>query len=185
MNLSFAARVSLLSNVVALGAATLAWWEWLPAAPLPFVVHKALHLVGIVTFGGNLVVGPVWLAFAWMSGSPAELSFAARSLARADVWLTTPGVQLAIWNGLWAAQTFGGIRAQPWLTEAVLATVVTSVLSCTVVLWAQERLVEACERDGRVPNGVLGMWSVFGTLVSVPLGWAFWLMVSKSALLLR
>lgn len=185
MNLSFSGRVSVASNLVALGATALAWWGWLPAAPLPFVAHKVLHLIGIVTFGGNLIVGPVWLAFAWLSGSPAEVSFAARSLARADVWLTTPGVQLAIWNGLWAAQTFGGLRAQPWLTEAVLATVVTSVVSCTVVLWSQERLVAAAERDGALPTATLAVWSVFGTLVSLPLSWAFWLMVSKSAVLVR
>lgn len=125
---------------MALGATALAWWGWLPAAPLPFVAHKVLHLIGIVTFGGN---------------------------------------------GLWAAQTFGGLRAQPWLTEAVLATVVTSVVSCTVVLWSQERLVAAAERDGALPTATLAVWSVFGTLVSLPLSWAFWLMVSKSAVLVR
>lgn len=180
--ISLSGRISLLSNAVALLALLLAWCDGLPAMPLPFLAHKALHIAGIVLFGGNLVAGPVWLGFAWASGDKNLLAFAAHSLARADIYLTTPGVQLAIWNGLFAAQAFGGLRSQPWLTETAALMVVISLLSCSLVLYWQERLVsEAEQRSSSFPRSAL-WWSLWGTALSIPFGWVFWLMISKRAL---
>jgi uncharacterized membrane protein len=180
---SLSARISLLSNALALIALLVAWMGWLPPMPLPFLAHKALHLAGLLLFGGNLVVGPLWLAFAWASGDRELLAFAARSLAAADIWLTTPGVQLALWNGLFASQAFGGIRAQPWLAETAALMVFVSLLSCTVVLYWQERMISACEAR-QDPGRSLWWWGLWGTALSLPLGWVFWLMISKRALLL-
>ena len=182
--MTLSARVSIASNALAWLALALAWFDLLPAMPFPFLVHKALHLVGVVVFGGNLFSGPVWLAFAWASGDPKLLAFAARSLARADVWLTTPGVQLALWNGLFAAQAFGPLRQQPWLVETLALMAVVSLLSCTLVLYWQERLVVACEQGDRAAiRRSLLWWSLWGTALSVPFAWVFWLMLGKRALL--
>lgn len=182
---SFSGRVSLASNAAALFALLLAHNDLLPPMPLSFLAHKALHLFGVILFGGNLVAGPLWLVFAKSSGDRALLAFAAHSLARADVWLTTPGVQLAIWNGLFAAQAFGGIRAAPWLAETAAMMVLVSLLSCTVVLYWQERFVaEAIAGQDQALQRSLIWWAAWGTALSLPFGWVFWLMISKRALLL-
>lgn len=183
MKLSTSARVSLASNAVALLAAGLAWYGW-PAAPLwPYAVHKTLHLVGVVVFMGNLIAGPVWLGFAWYAKDRAALAFAARSIAAADIVITMPGIQLTVWNGVFLAAAMGGVRAQPWLVESVLLMVGTSLFASTVVLYWQERFVEAAQGDDeRALSRAMVQWSIWGTVVSVPFGVITWLMVSKHAL---
>ena len=111
MKLSTSAAVSLASNAVALLATGLAWYGWPAAAPLPYAVHKLLYLVGVAVFMGNLIVGPVWLGFAYFAKDRAAIAFAARSIAAADIALTAPGVQLTVWNGVCLAAAMGGVRA--------------------------------------------------------------------------
>lgn len=177
------AKVSIASNVLALGALAMAWFT----APLPlffsYPVHKLLHLVGVMMFFGNLVAGPLWLGVALFEKGRPHFAFAARTLADMDLYLTTPGVQLAVWNGLCLASVFGGVRAQPWLVEAVAMMVFTSLFSVTVVLSWQEKLVAAAlENDWPKAKRAMTWWSVFGTFVGVPLALVMYLMVSKQAL---
>jgi uncharacterized membrane protein len=184
VRLSTSAKVSLVSNAVALLAVALAWWGWPASAPLPYAVHKTLHLVGVVVFMGNLIAGPVWFAFAFLADDRPAIAFAARSIAAADIVLTAPGIQLTVWNGVCLAAAMGGLRAQPWLVESVLLLVGTSLFASLVVLPAQERFVEAAQGDDRARLlRAIVMWSLWGTLVSVPFAVIAWLMVSKQALL--
>lgn len=183
MKLSTSAKVSLASNAVALLATGLAWHGWPAAAPFPYAVHKLLHIVGVVVFMGNLIAGPVWLGFAFFAKDRAALAFVGRSIAAADIVLTMPGVQLTVWNGVCLAAAMGGIRAQPWLVESVLLLIGTSLFASTVVLYFQERFVEASQSDdeGALLRPML-WWSLWGTVVSVPFTVIAWLMVSKQAL---
>jgi uncharacterized membrane protein len=183
--LSTSGKISLVSNVVALSAAALGWWGWPAQPPLPYTLHKMLHILGVIIFMGNLIAGPVWVILAWSARDRAQLAFAARSLATADIALTTPGVQLAVWNGICLAGTWGGIQKQPWLVEAVALLLATSLVSCTVVLYWQERFVERAQTDDDAgTQRALIHWGVWGTLVSVPFALIGWLMVSKAAMLL-
>jgi hypothetical protein len=101
----------------------------------------------------------------------------------ADIWLTTPGVQLTLWNGLFLAAQLGGVRRQPWIAESVAWVVAASVLSVLVVLPWQERVVERAEagdRDG-ARRALIG-WSVSGTLLMLPFALVGWMMVSKTTI---
>lgn len=181
--LSTSAKVSIASNIAALCAVGLAWWGWPTTAPLPYSVHKLLHIVGVVIFMGNLVAGPVWIALAFSEREPGRLAFAARALALADVALTAPGVQLTAWNGVCLAASMGGAARNPWLVEALLLLVGTSLFSCTVVLYWQERFIELAQRDaGPGTLRALIHWGIWGTAVSIPFGLIGWLMVSKQPL---
>ncbi|MBL0197131.1 MAG: DUF2269 family protein [Myxococcales bacterium] len=182
--LSTSAKISLASNAVALGLLAIAWRAPL-AAPFSYSTHKVLHVLGALLLLGNLVAGPVWVMLAWFEPGRPHLAFATRALSAADIYLTTPGVQLAAWNGVWLASTFGGVRSQPWIVESVAMLVVTSLLSVTLVLTWQERLVDAAQRgDARGTRLAMTLWGVFGTLVGVPLGLIFYEMVTKQPLVL-
>lgn len=177
------AKVSIISNLVALGALAMAWFT--PPMPLYFSypVHKLLHIVGVMLFFGNLVAGPLWLGVALFEKDRPHLAFAAKTLADMDMYLTTPGVQLAVWNGLFLASVFGGVRAQPWLVEAVAMMIFTSLFSVTVVLYWQEKLVAAAQSgDWAKTQRAMAWWSLSGTFVGVPLILVMYLMVSKQAL---
>lgn len=181
--LSRSALVSIGSNVVAVGALAAGWWDLLPSAPLPHAMHKLLHIVGVVVFMGNLIAGPLWLFFAYAEDDPRHFQWAARMLSSADIWLTTPGVQLTLWNGLFLAAQLGGVRRQPWIAESVAWVVAASVLSVLVVLPWQERVVERAEagdRDG-ARRALIG-WSVSGTLLMLAFALVGWMMVSKTTI---
>ncbi len=178
---SKSAWVSVLSNAVAVCALVAAWHGFPAAAPLGYTAHKLLHIIGVLLFMGNLIAGPLWVLYAYAEDDPAHLRWATQTLAAADIWLTTPGVQLTLWNGLFLGAHLGGVPAQPWLVESVALVLVSSVLSVTLVLPAQERLIahaQQGDRDG-VRRALLA-WSLWGTLVMVPFSAVGWLMVSKA-----
>jgi uncharacterized membrane protein len=183
MKLSTSGKVSIASNIVMLAVIGLAWHGLPLSAPLPYVWHKMLHVTGVVMFMGNLIAGPLWLWFAWYEDDGRHFAFAARMLAAADIYLTTPGVQLTGWNGLFLAVTFGGVQANPWLVQAMVLLVLTSVFSVLFVLPPQERLVEAAQTDDRERAWrMLVRWSIVGMVVMLPFTLVAWLMVAKSAL---
>lgn len=94
--LSTSGKVSVASKVLALGALALAWHGIPATPPLSYPLHKYLHILGVVVFMGNMIVGPLWLAMAWYADDPKQLALAAKALALADIYLTAPGVQLAV-----------------------------------------------------------------------------------------
>jgi uncharacterized membrane protein len=167
--MSSSAKVSVVSNILVLVAVALAWWS--PPWPLllPYEWHKLLHLTGVIVFFGNLVVGPLWVAFAWPASERSHLAFAARTLLAADIWVTTPSVQLAVWNGLFLAGALGGARVHPWLVQSLVLVAVTSIGSVVLVLPAQERFARAAD-DVDLPGlrAALWRWTVGSTLVMVP-----------------
>jgi len=184
MKLSTSAKVSIVSNAVALLALGLSWHGWPSAAPLSYAVHKALHVAGVVVFAGNLVAGPLWLVLAWSEEGRPHLRFAVRALVAADIWLTAPGLQLALWNGLALAAAMGGARHHAWLREAFVWLVITSVVGLVAVLPAQERLATAVEQgDEAATRRAMIQWSVWGSLVGVPMTAVAWLMIAKQPLL--
>ena len=126
------AKVSIASNVIALGALALGWF----GPPLQLVFSYPVH-----------------------------------------------NVQLTVWNGLCLASVFGGVRAQPWLVEALAMMILASLFSVTVVLFWQEKLVAAAEAGHwEKTQRALVWWSVCGTASGIPLALVMVLMVSKQAL---
>jgi uncharacterized membrane protein len=181
---SLSAKVSIAANTLALAALAAAWHGHPATAPLPYAAHKWLHVAGVVLFMGNLVSGPLWVAYAWWQEERAHLRFAVRTLAAADVWLTGPGLLLTVWNGVCLAAVLGGVRQQPWLVESMAWLVGTSVFSMALVLPWQERLLAAVEAgDEAATRRALVWWSVYGSASGLPLGVVTWLMVAKQPLL--
>jgi uncharacterized membrane protein len=183
--LSVSGWITIASNVVLWAAFALAWQGIPSSLVFSYDAHKLLHIVGVLIFGGNLLVGPVWIVLAALSRDRQKLAFAAQATSLADIYLTTPGIQLAVWNGVFLASTFGGVQAQPWLKEALILLVVTSGFSLALVLPWQERLVRLSQgNDDRATRKALIMWSITGTLVGVPLGFVLYEMVAKKAVFL-
>jgi uncharacterized membrane protein len=160
MVLSTSAKVSVGSNAAGLLVMALAWAGFPSEMPLPYAVHKVLHIVGVIIFMGNLIAGPLWIIFAYYEDGRRHFPFAVRTLVAADIWLTTPGLQLTIWNGLCLAAFFGGARTQPWLVESLGWLLLTSLWSLVLVLPWQERLLAAVEAgDETAQQRALIQWA--------------------------
>lgn len=182
--MTISGKVSIASNAVAASLLVVAWSGFPFPLVLSYETHKLLHVIGVILLFGNLTVGPVWYMLAYFSRDPGTLRNAARSLALCDIVCTTPGIQLAVWNGLCLSSVFGGIRQAPWIFQSVVLLAGTSLLAPTVVLRAQERLLALSEKGEATPEltRALVWWSIFGTLVMVPLGLVLYLMITKLSL---
>ncbi|MFZ5478540.1 MAG: DUF2269 family protein [Myxococcota bacterium] len=171
-------KATLVANVVAVActASAIHGVPWDPV--LPYAVHKTLHLVGVTVLMGNLSVGPAWLAYAWWR-DPPSVPFAVRALVTMDLWLTAPAIVLITLNGLWLASAWGGPTGTPWLRDAIAALAVAWAVGPTFTLYWQERVAATAEAGGPAFTRALVWWSVWGTLAMVPMGAAFWWMISK------
>ncbi|MBX7190527.1 MAG: DUF2269 domain-containing protein [Sandaracinaceae bacterium] len=182
--MTLAGKATIVSNLVVLGAlgAALAGVHF--GLWLSYELHKILHILGAVLVVGNLSVGPLWIVLAWRTRDPKLLGWAAKTIAWADLVFTLPGIHLLLWNGLALASVFGGVNAQPWLFQTVVMLVVAAIFAPTVVLYYQEKLIEKAEalapRDE--VNRWLFRWSLWGSVVMLPFGAAFFTMVAKHGL---
>lgn len=149
---------------------------------LSYQWHKILHILGVVLFMGNMIVGPVWFLFAYYSGDRSLLKFANRLLQLTDLYLTVPGVALTVLNGLCLASVYGGTKQQPWLFYSTILLFVMWALSIPLI-YLQEKMYSAIdnEPDNTTKlNKLLVGWGILGTVVMIPPTIIFYLMVVKS-----
>ncbi|MEZ4828667.1 MAG: DUF2269 family protein [Bacteroidia bacterium] len=147
----------------------------------PYKWHKLLHILGAAVFMGNMIVGPVWFFFAYYSQSREILQFSDKLLRLTDMYITLPGLDLAVVNGLFLASVFGGMVSQPWLLYSLVGMVIMWVLTFPL-LYIQEKIYRTIEQepDNRVTlRKWIIRWSVWGTIVMIPPSVIFYLMVMK------
>ncbi|HRG65460.1 MAG TPA: DUF2269 family protein [Saprospiraceae bacterium] len=143
--------------------------------------HKLLHILGVVIFMGNMIVGPVWFSYAFYSKDAHVLKFAAKLLQQTDLYLTIPGVALTVLNGLCLSSVYGGSQSQPWLLHSIYLILTMWVLSVPLV-FLQEKLFLTIETEAQNEakiNRLLIRWSILGSLVMIPPSIIFYWMVVK------
>ncbi|MBE7413203.1 MAG: DUF2269 domain-containing protein [Leptospiraceae bacterium] len=144
--------------------------------------HKVLHILGVVLFFGNMVVGPVWVSYAFFSQDEKILDFSLKVLRKTDISLTIFGLDLLVINGLILSSAFGDWKNQEWIFYSVILLAFMWVLSLPVV-YIQEKLFEAFEREGSRSIEFLKylkLWAVFGTITTIPPSIIFYLMIAKN-----
>ena len=148
---------------------------------LSYQWHKLLHILGVVIFMGNMIVGPVWFSYAFYSKDAHVLKFAAKLLQKTDLYLTIPGVALTVLNGLCLAAVYGGSQSQPWLLHSIYLILTMWMLSVPLV-FLQEKLFLTIETEAQNEakiNRLLIQWSILGSLVMIPPSIIFYWMVVK------
>ena len=153
--------------------------------------HLFLHVAGAIVFLGNIVVTAVWLALAERMGGREVLRFAARTVARADLIFTAPGVVLVLGNGLaMAADRWGGwsgFHEHSWLTSALVLFALSGVLWVGLLLPYQFRMIRLAESGGdtQLPGeffSTLHRWYVWGGVAILLPVLSLLLMVNKPEL---
>lgn len=117
--------------------------------------HLFLHITGAVVFLGNILVTFAWMGLAERMGGAEVLRFAARTVTRADLLFTGPGVILVLGNGLaMAADRWGGwtgFHEQSWLTSALILFALSGVVWVLLLLPFQFRMIRHSDHsDGDV-----------------------------------
>ena len=70
---------------------------------MQYVFVKALHVISVVLFLGNIITGVFWKLHADRDGELRGRALAIDGLIRSDRWFTLPGVVLIIATGVWLA----------------------------------------------------------------------------------
>lgn len=146
-----------------------------------YQTHKFLHILGVILFMGNMIVGPIWFSFAYFSKDEKLLSYANKLLQVTDLGLTIPGVFLTVINGLFLASSFGGTQNLPWLQKSIISLFVMWILSIPLI-YLQEKLYVTMDNEPgnrQKLNTLLFYWSILGTFVMLPPTYVFYLMVFK------
>lgn len=179
---SRAAWASLLNGLALMALLGLVWHDQISLMPIfPYPWHKLLHLLGVVMFAGNLIVGPIWVIVAFYSQDIHLLKYALKLLVITDLVLTLPGLDLTVLNGLWMASALGGLPAQPWLALTAKLLVAMWLLSLPVLV-IQEKLSHVVQHSDSMNAEIktrFYQWGLWGSLVSLPPLLIFGLMVLK------
>ena len=175
-------KVSILNGLILLGL-TLSEFFGLIKFDLflPYHWHKILHIIGVILFMGNMIVGPIWFMYAYFSKDKALLKFAGKLLELTDIYLTVPGVALTVLNGLFLASVYGGTKHQPWLFYSIILLFVMWALSIPLI-YLQEKMYQSLDKevDIKIIDTLLIRWGILGTIVMIPPSVMFYLMIVKA-----
>jgi uncharacterized membrane protein len=143
---------------------------------------KALHVLAAILFVGNVIVTGIWTAIFFRARQTHDFRVAARAIVFTD-WLftvgggtllTVTGVSLALGRGypLWGT---------PWIQQAIIALVISTVLWLVLLVPAQRIMLRAVSNEAEEAKLVsaFARWTVAGWTATVPLLYAVWCMVTK------
>lgn len=106
---------------------------------------KVLHILGVVLFLGNFIVGTLWRYFAQGSEDKAIHKFSIKLLQLTDLIFTAPGVLLIAITGHMLAEGVGGIAAHSWVYHSYAFLTVSALIWLAVLVpiqRKQKRLLE-------------------------------------------
>jgi len=144
-----------------------------------------LHIAGAVLLVGNIVTAAFWHWLAQRTRSAEIVHFSAKTVMKADLAFTLPGILLIVGSGAAMAERSGYGGAFDWLTLSLVLFGLTGAIWLAVLLPLQRSMIrrsaEALD-TGVIPRAytrALLNWYVFGTAaVLLPVA-VLYLMVAK------
>jgi uncharacterized membrane protein len=139
---------------------------------MQYLAVKALHVLSVVLFLGNIITGVFWKLHADRTGELPARAQALDGIIMSDRWFTLPGVVLIIVTGVWLATLAHlPIVRTRWLFWALILFGLSGVAFQFFVAPLQRKLLV------NVRAGLAGGWneSEYRTLSSA---WKWWGLVA-------
>jgi uncharacterized membrane protein len=148
---------------------------------------KALHVLAVALFLGNIVTGLFWKAHGDRTRDPRIMAHTLDGIIRADRWFTNPGAVVIVLSGL-AAAGLGGfpILRTGWIWQSIALFTISGVAFVAQVAPLQRRLL-AVAREGQASGSwdeaeyrrLSRRWEVWGLVATATPLAALALMVLK------
>ncbi len=147
---------------------------------------KALHILSVVLFLGNIITGVFWKVHADLAGDLRARAQALDGIIKSDRWFTVPGVLLIIASGVALASLMGyPLLRTFWIVWSLALFGLSGVAFGAFVAPLQKKLL-ANVRAGMAGNWdqahyrrMSRSWTIWGTIATAaPVG-AVFLMVMK------
>ena len=153
-----------------------------------YLWFKAIHVLGVVIFLGNLVVTAWWKSMADLTRDAKVIAYAQRQVLLTDLFFTAGGAALLLIGGIGAAITGHLDMAHTrWLNWGGILFVLSGLIWLLVLIPVevmQSRLVKGVAAGGAIPARywmLNRIWTVFGVLATVlPLAAIYWMVVKPS-----
>src|SRR5215813_12030949 len=139
-----------------------------------YLVFKAIHLLGVVLFLGNIIITAVWKTLADQTREPRTIAYAQRLVTVTD-WIFTLGGVVLILIGGYGMVAIAGLDplGQAWLIWGqglFIASAVIWVLFLIPTQIAQARIARSFKQGEPIPESYwrLGKrWAVWGTIATL------------------
>jgi uncharacterized membrane protein len=135
---------------------------------------KAIHVLAVILFTGNIVVTAVWKILADRTRDARIVRFGQRLVTVTDVFLTGPGALLVLATGLLMMQELGAAAMKlRWIHMGLGLFVVSGLLwgACLVPIQRKQSRILRSLKDGEpVPESYwrLGRWwMVLGSVAAL------------------
>jgi len=140
-----------------------------------YLALKALHIVSVVLFLGNMITGIFWKVHADQAGDLRARAQALDGIIRSDRWFTVPGVLLIVATGVWMALlAHVPILGTFWIAAAVALFGVSGLAFAIAVGPLQKKLL------ANVRAGLAGTWDET-QYNSLSRAWGLWGIVATAA----
>ncbi len=153
-----------------------------------YLVMKSLHVLAVVIFLGNIIIGIFWKLYADRSRDPRIIAHTMAGIIRADRWFTMPGAILLVVFGFGAAGIGRVSLGSPWITWSIVLIVVSALAFMVRLAPLQRRIlavaraaVDGGEFDAATYARLSASWALWGSVATIAPLIALVLMVFKPA----
>jgi uncharacterized membrane protein len=149
-----------------------------------YLIFKAIHLLAVVAFLGNIVTGLFWMKLARKTSDIKILHHTAAGIIASDRLFTIPGV-LIITAGGFAAAIYGGIPllGTGWIFWPIVLFSLSGLFFAFKVVPLQVRMRKNLETGDRFSwkgfDILLKQWELWGFLAVITPIIAFFMMILK------
>lgn len=145
------------------------------------VLLKFLHILGAVLMVGNVITTGLWAHWAVSADNEALRRCAARSILKADIFLTFVGGGLVVIPGMiMVARQDLPFMSTPWIVQGAIALVVSTLVWIVFLIPDQLRMQKHAEaQDREAFEKAYRRWSILGWFATIPLIYALWVMVAR------
>jgi uncharacterized membrane protein len=149
-----------------------------------YLILKAIHVLAVVAFLGNIVTGLFWMKFARKTNDIKIIHHTAAGIIASDRLFTIPGV-LIITAGGFAAAIYGGmpILGTGWIFWPIVLFSLSGLFFAFKVVPLQVRMRKYLEAgDGFSWKGfdsLLKKWELWGFMAVITPVIAFFMMILK------
>lgn len=155
-----------------------------------YLFLKLVHVLAVVFFLGNIIVGVFWKAIADRTRDPRIMAFTMDGIIRADRLFTVPGVILILIGGFGAAGVGGlPMLGTPWILWSIILFTISGIAFMGWLVPVQKKLravaaagaEDASKMDWAAYGRLSGQWKLWGMVALITPLIAMVLMVMKPA----
>jgi len=152
------------------------------------LVLKALHILSVVLFLGNIITGVFWKFHGDRVGTLPARAQAIEGVIHSDRWFTMPGVFAIIITGVWMALNSDlPLLGTKWIAWSLILFGISGVAFSVFVAPLQKKLLAnvragiAGNWDQAAYNKLSRSWEIWGAVATLAPIIALFLMVTKPA----